>query len=293
MNETMFLLGNDFFAKTIADKSGLCFAQVEQRVFPDGEVCPRLPALQNEKCILCARTEVPVNINSYVMEILFLANMLKKQGASCNTLIMPYLVYGRQDKSFRQGEPASLHAIMDMLHGFGIEKVITVTSHSQREKGKFFSGGVEIINLNGFLVLQDYLKNFPHPVIVAPDGGSEKWAADIAAFLETRHVVMQKERDKNTGEIITSLDEPQRLAGKNVMIIDDIISSGSTMHKALELCRSAGAKKVGCAAVHGLFTSGSESLREACKNIVATDTVHSEYANITVTGMIAKELSRS
>ncbi|MFC2143550.1 ribose-phosphate diphosphokinase [Candidatus Aenigmatarchaeota archaeon] len=284
----MILIGNDDFGRKISDKAGLDFIQFEQKTFPDGEICPRIPKIEKSEYVICNHLHRSYNVNTYLTETFLLLRTLRKNNVSCETMIMPYLIYSRQDKIFRKGEPSSLECMIKLFNDNGIKKIITVTSHANRFQKEFKIGNVRITNLDGFSVIGKSMKDMCYDTIIAPDEGVEKIAENISNDFNIKHAIIKKHRDLITGEV-KSKWKTKYTIGNKVVIVDDMISSGGTMLKAVDLSKKY-TDHVSCAAVHGIFTQGSDKLIKVCLPYV-TDTIESEFSKISVTDLIASEIN--
>ncbi len=284
----MIVLGNDAFGKSLAEKLGAEFVKIEQRVFPDGEVCPRISGeINNSHAVIAMRMSLPLDPNRYLIETLFAIKNLKGLGVKKIDVVMPYFVYARQDKAFRKGEPFSAKYVLELLKEAGASRFFTVTSHADRNKERI-SLSDSAYNINGFVAIGDYLKKngLKNPLIIAPDDGAEKFAETVAIHIGCEYTVFEKRRDLDTGEV--EMKSSADMKGKEVIIVDDIISSGSTMLKAKDICKKNGAKSVMAAVVHVVSEKGIESI----PNLVATDTINSTASKISVVEMVADRIKK-
>ena len=128
----MIVVGNDDFAKKLATALGSKFVPFEQRVFPDGEVCPRILGDVEKNAIVANRMSLPLEPNKYFIETLLLIKNLQELGVENIDVVMPYFVYARQDKIFRDGEPFSYKFVLETLHRAGVNRFFTVSSHAER-----------------------------------------------------------------------------------------------------------------------------------------------------------------
>ncbi len=282
----MIVLGNDDFGEKLAEKLGTKFSRIEQRVFPDGEVCPRIiDGINDNHAVVALRMKLPLDPNMYLIEILFTIKNLKSLGVKKIDVVMPYFVYARQDKAFRKGEPFSAKYVIELLKEAGTSRFFTVTSHADRNKEKI-SLSDSAYSIDGFVAVGNYLKenNLKNPLIIAPDDGAEKFAETIAIHIGCEYAVFEKHRDLDTGSV--SMKSSVDMKGKNVIIVDDIISSGGTMLKAIDLCKNNGAKSVMAAVVHVVSEKGIRNI----KSLVAMDTIDSDVSKISVVELMADRI---
>ncbi|MBI5072292.1 ribose-phosphate pyrophosphokinase-like domain-containing protein, partial [Candidatus Woesearchaeota archaeon] len=201
----MIILGCDNFGKELAKKMGAKFLLIEKRTFPDSEVCPRILNLRqeadnmkNETVIFANRMTLPLDPNRYLLETFLLIKTINALNPEKIGVVFPYLVYSRQDKVFRDGEPLSIKALFDFLHDVGATEFFTVSSHAERDR-KMLTAPMPAYNINGFESIADYFfskkDKLQNPIVIAPDIKSKTAAKIIADKIGTDFCVMEKHRD--------------------------------------------------------------------------------------------------
>ncbi|MBS3054701.1 MAG: ribose-phosphate diphosphokinase [Candidatus Aenigmarchaeota archaeon] len=283
----MQVCGSDNFAETIATLLNCEFVSIEKTVFPDFEVRPRFLKTEfSGKVVLIERMKVPVDPNAYVIELLLEINTLKDMGAETVDVVMPYFVYSRQDKAFREGEPFSAKYIVDLLRHAGAGKIYVVESHTRNDFGA-------VKNIDGFVAIGRYFfsAGAKGALVIAPDEKAARGAQTVAREIEGDVAVMRKTRDRGTGEIITDAGNLDA-RGREVIIVDDIVSSGKTMLNALRLAREAGARRIQCAVVHPITQRGIFNVSKEADGFFACDTVDSALSVIPTAGMITEAIKR-
>ncbi len=285
----MIVLGNDDFGERLAEKLDAKFIRIEQRVFPDGEVCPRIADdINGSHAVIALRMSLPPDTNRYLVETLLTIKNLKSMGVKKIDVVMPYFVYARQDKAFRKGEPFSSKYILELLKEAGASRFFTVSSHADRNKERISLSDLPAHNIDGFAAIGNYLKGTViNPMVIAPDKGAEEFAATVAEQAGCDYAVFEKHRDLDTGDVVMSSDA--RLDGKDVIIVDDIISSGGTMLNAIEVCRKNGAKSVMAAVVHVVSERAVKNISPHAM-LIATDTISSDVSRIPVTNLLAEKM---
>ena len=254
--------------------------------FPDGDTHVRIPnlaACKNQEVIIFHR--LYPNQNECLVELLLIMDAVHFQGAKKITVVSPYLPYARQDKQTVDGEIASAHVVCNILAKAGCDRFVTFDCHFLNEEGNSKHGQLNITNLSMSKPLIDQARKLfdgqPFEVI-GPDDG--------AAYLvkESGGTNLKKVRKNYDGEKIAyrhidTMEGQFDVKDKNVFIIDDMISTGSTMIQALEKMLDAGAKKVVCGATHGLFLYNClDRLRKRSDNIFATDSIVSAQSSVSI-----------
>jgi len=270
---------------------------IEMRVFPDGEACPRISSIEGvDVAYLFNQLEYSnFNPNRYLMEYYFAAKSLVDMDVSRIDAIIPYLPYGRQDKSFRHGEPFLLKYVLELLSEAGISRLYTLMAHiprlsdiMDREKR------MRVVNLSVMDAIAAHVQNLAldDPFVIGPDNESEKWADAIATRLETDYVFFDKKRDVYTGEVRTTGELPS-LTGRDVLVIDDIISTGRTIENAVKIIKAYNPGSIHVIAVHGIFSSNAiERLAKYNISIVTSNTINNPFSKICIEGTIARAIKK-
>ncbi len=291
----MIVLGNDDFARKVAQKIGAAFVQLETKRFPDGEYYMRIlepEKLKNQKVVFVSRGRTPeFSQDRLVTKSLLILHKLGNIGVKKVGLFLPYMPYSRQDKEFLPGEVVSVKIFRNILEE-KCDLIVSVTNHDKREEGwvdkKFY-------NIDGTQSAIAFLKtrNFKNPVVAAPDMASKGNVEKIAKAIGGRMLAVKKERNRRTGEIKASGEIPD-LSGKELIIFDDIVSSGSTMLKAIDLARNANAERIICVVIHALDVvnknlnkSSVAAIKEACDEYYASDTIENPVEAFSVVDQIA------
>jgi ribose-phosphate pyrophosphokinase len=245
--------------------------------FPDGEMYLRCGDLDDETLI----------VSSIVDNDMFVQTLLAIDAAdrSRNTLVVPYLGYSRQDRRFFPGEPISARAIARALSA-GIERAFVVNVHDPVDLD-FFSvpaKDVSIASAIGGYIGDLHLKN---PLVLAPDEGAIAFATDVAAVggWDCDHL----EKTRLSGEEVRIAPKTIDSAGRDVVIVDDIISTGGTLATAACMLREQGAASIHAACVHGVLTSGAYTRLRAAgvSSVVSSDTYENASSFISAANAIA------
>ena len=247
----MVLGFNDYRAPTmkIAAELNADFAEINVHRFPDGETRITLPSALPEHLIICRSLNNP---NEKLVELLLAAKTARKLGATYLTLIAPYLCYMRQDTAFNQGEAVSQTIIGEWL-AQQFDEVITVDPHLHRVHQLFDVIPVRsAITLSAATLIGQFIREQGiNAVLIGPDEESEQWVKVVATTARQSFGVCRKVRygDRKTSVILPDID----IAGKHIILIDDIASSGGTLISAAQACLLKGAVEIDALVVHALF----------------------------------------
>lgn len=273
----------------ISELTNLEKVGVDQRTFPDGESYVRLLGdVQNEHVIIVQTTSAPQDTR--IMQLAFIADAAQRNGARKVTAMVPYLAYGRQDKTFLQGENISVETVSAMLNAAGVDALVTVNVHAEDALKKF---PFPARNLSAIPILAEYFlkKGYKRAFALAPDKGAMYIAEQAQRILGGEAGHLEKKRDRRTGQTSqTALNI--NVKGKTVIIFDDIISTGGTIVGAAKILRESGAVRVFAACVHPLLIGDAEKriLEAGVAEIVGTDSVPSNTSKVTLAPLLAKEL---
>jgi ribose-phosphate pyrophosphokinase len=276
-------------SEEIAELSGFGKVPVVSRVFPDGESYVRLESsVRDEHVAIVHTTSKPQDSN--LMQLAFMANAAKRNGAKKVTAIVPYLAYARQDKIFLEGENISIETIAAMLKAAGIDQLITVNIHAETALANF---PFPAKTLTAIPLLAEYFikKGFKKAFALAPDKGAMYIAQQAQQILVGEAGSLEKHRDRHTGET-TQTAAHLNIKGKVVIILDDIISTGGTIVGAAKILREKGATRIYAACVHGLLVGDAEKriLDSGVEEIVATDSIPSKNSKVTLAPLLSEAL---
>jgi ribose-phosphate pyrophosphokinase len=276
-------------AAAIAGRAGIPWAEVAIHRFPDGESRLRLPARLPSQVVFCRSLDNP---NEKLIELLLAAAGARQQGVAGCTLVAPYLCYMRQDKAFTQGEVVSQQAVGRLLADY-FSAVITVDAHLHRVTR--LSDAIpckHAVNLKATVPMADFVASRLHrPLLVGPDEESQQWVAAIAAARRLDHVVASKQRfgDRDVRISLPSCD----YHGRDVVLLDDIASSGATLEVAASEIARHGPASVSVLVTHALFTGDApERLRAAgVGDIWSCDSVPHATNAVALDGLLGTALA--
>jgi ribose-phosphate pyrophosphokinase len=266
-------------AGRLASRFGVAMHEIALHRFPDGElrvtVGPAAPTT-----VIYSSFDRP---NDKLIAVLFAAEALRRDGAERLVLLAPYLCYMRQDAAFQKGEAISQKVVGRLLAGV-VDRVITVDAHLHRTTNiQSVFPGIEADNLSAMPAIADALRSAgldPGTVVVGPDAESRPWASELAGRLGVAHAVAQKTRRSDRSVDIVFSD-PTVLAGRPVLLVDDIVSSGGTLMACAQALTAAGATAIDAIITHALFPAEltGEFVRAGIRSVRSTHSVpHSTNA---------------
>lgn len=292
MNEAPLLLHFEDEADEagrLARAAGLDAATIERHRFPDDELRLRLPPALPSSVVLFRSLHRP---NEKLLELLLVARSAGRLGAEHISLVAPYLAYMRQDKAFRPGEVVSQRIVGEFLSGL-FDAVITVDPHLHRIDSLREAIPVpHAIALSGAGLLADVaVRHRERPLLVGPDAESRQWIETAAARHGLDSVVCSKTRHGDH-EVDIALPPGADVAGRAVVLLDDVASSGRTLARAAALLRTAGAASVDVAVTHALFAADALEVIHAAgvEQVWSTDCIAHPSNAVHVAPMIAAAL---
>ncbi len=273
----------------VAALLGMKRVAVEYKNFPDGESYQRLTESVDGDDVVLVHTTYP-NQDKRLIELLIMIDGLKSLGAAKVRVVVPYMAYARQDTRFRQGEVVSIGSLFKMIQSAGADEFYTVDLHKEASLSTF---GIKARNLYATDVIAEYLihSGLEEPYILSPDKGAIMIAKRVGERMGAEYGNFEKTRDRITGAI-TVRGEKVDARGRNVAIVDDLISTGGTIANAAKILKDGGAKRIVALCSHPLLVAGAyERMRGAgVDEVLGTDTVESEVSKISVAPLIAKGL---
>lgn len=273
-------------AQRLATALGCPIAKLEHKRFPDGEEYVRVATpLRGEHAVIVQTTSP----NENLVALLLLQDAVRRMGPREVTVVVPYFAYARQDRTFLEGESVSAEAVLKII-GQQADRVITVDLHRPATLGTL--KGPQTANVSAVPAIAEHFRAAPPNVVLAPDKNALDRAKAAAKLLdaEVDHLVKKRVAPDTVELQAHELD----VAGKRVLIVDDIISTGGTMVAAAQELRRQGATSTSAACTHGLFAPGAlERLHAAgLEQIVATDTIEGPASSVSVASEVAKVLQR-
>ena len=291
-------------ATQVANLLDATLGKLEITKFPDGEKYVRYhDKVENEDVVLIH--PMGLTPDELFIEYLLICSALKDGKAKSIVTFVPYFAYARQDSRFNPGEPGSFHLVSKIIDDLGIDMIYTIDLHLQRVNDlSELIKNTPTKNLSAVPDIATWIKNnagLNNPIVLGPDEESEQWAKVAAETIGVDYEIMIKTRYSATEVSITTKEgKPLPVNGKDVVIIDDIISSGGTIIEAVKLVKEAGAGKIVVGCTHPVLR-GKTQFDSALANIynsgvsivVGTDSVPSQVSYVSIASVIAKTLQNN
>jgi ribose-phosphate pyrophosphokinase len=263
------------------------------KIFPDGESYVRFEteSLQGEDVVIVQTTSPPQD--QRLVQLLLMADDALDMGAKSITAVVPYFAYSRQDKRFLAGEAFSIKTVVKLLEHCGVSRIVTVNAHSPTVLKTL---KVPVDDLSAIPLLAEYFRAsslVENPVSLSLGKKALGVAMEADGVLKGGYDYISTKRDVHTGNV-TFEDKDLPVRNRDVIVFDDIISSGGTMAKAVKLAKEKGARKVYAACVHPLLIGDSHKriLENGAEEIVGTDCVPSPVSKVSVASLISRVLVR-
>lgn len=239
--------------------------------FSDGEIQMNIEeSVRGCEVYIVQSTSNPVN--EHIMELLIMIDALKRAYASKINVVIPFYGYGRQDRKARSREPITAKLVANLLERAGATRVITLDLHTAQTEG-FFDIPVE--HLTGIPIFSQYFENkrIENLVVVAPHSGGIGRARKMADLLHAPLALIHKRKlEENDSEVLSVIGD---VKGKSVILIDDLIDTGTTICLAAKALSENGAESIYACCTHTIFTGEAIDKIEASpiKELVVTNTI--------------------
>jgi ribose-phosphate pyrophosphokinase len=254
---------------------------VEYDRFPDGETFAAVPDFDADRAVVVATTDS----NDAWVELLQLQDAVREAGASEVVTVIPYMSYARQDRSFEPGEPVSARAMARAV-STGADRIVLVNPHEE-SIADFFDAHVTVCDAAGLLA-EPLPDDLTEPLFLSPDAGAVELAAatrDAYGTGETDYF----EKTRLSGTEVEIAPSDADATGRDVVIVDDIVATGSTMSEAVAHLDDDGAERVFAACVHPILARSARTKleRAGIDRIVGTDSVERDVSAVSVAPIVA------
>ncbi len=270
------------FGERVCQALGVPLDAHEERLFDDGEhKCrPLVNVRGNDVFVVESLYGDPLHsANDKLCRLLFFIGAIKDAGAARVTAVLPYLAYSRKDRKTRTRDPVTTRYVAAMVEAVGTDAVMTLDVHNLAAFQNAFR--IQSEHVEALPLFAAYLSPLirERPVaVVAPDAGAISRASKLRDALANAIgddvELAMAEKHRKGGELTGDMLAGD-VAGKDAIIIDDMIATGATLVRTASVCRERGAARVFALATHGLFTGDAQQVLGACgfDRLVITDTV--------------------
>jgi ribose-phosphate pyrophosphokinase len=285
------LPGGDALAARLARLLRCQWSALALHRFPDGETLVRIDAAVADRAVVLAGSLN--DPDGKTLPLLFAADAARELGASQVGLAAPYLAYLRQDTRFHPGEAVSSRSYARLLSG-ALDFLVTVDPHLHRWRSLGAIYPIRTEAVSAAPRIARWLRaHVPRPLLVGPDQESEQWVAEVARLAGAPHTVMTKTRHGDR-EVEVALAQPDAWRGRTPVLVDDIVSTGSTLVAAALALRQAGLAAPICIGVHAMFdaAAGATLERAGVSRVVSCDSVPHPSNAIGIAPLVARAVCR-
>lgn len=301
MSDFMVFTGNanHALANRIVQRLGIRLGDALVKTFSDGEICIEINEnVRGGDIFIVQPTCAPPNRN--LMELLFMADALRRASAGRITAVIPYFGYARQDRRVRSARvPISAKVCADMIVSAGIDRVLTVDLHAEQIQGFF---DIPVDNVYGSPVLLDDIRQQRHEniMVVSPDIGGVVRARAVAKELQADLAIIDKRRPQaNVSEVMNIIGEVE---GRTCILVDDLVDTAGTLCKAADALKAHGAVKVVAYCTHPVLSGNALNNlnHSSLDELVVTDTIPLDNAlqsctkirQLTMANLLAEAMRR-
>ncbi len=249
--ELLLLSGNahPLLAEAVAKELGVELVDATVDQFPDSETRVQIANnVRAQDVFVLQPTGAPANQN--IMELLIIIDALKRASAGRITAVMPYFGYARQDRKDASRVPISAKLVTNVLAAAGTDRLLAMDLHSAQLQG-FSDLPFDHLYASNTLV-EAIKKALKKPLVIAPDVGASKMARHYASKLDADWGIVDKDRIDSHITRVAAIIGPS-VQGREVLLVDDMVSTAGSLLKAAEALKQQGAKKIVAAAAHGIL----------------------------------------
>tara|TARA_B100000035_G_scaffold290167_1_gene277088 strand:- start:284 stop:1237 length:954 start_codon:yes stop_codon:yes gene_type:complete len=301
IKSTMIFSGNANkpLAKMVAKNLGITLGKATVKTFSDGEISVEIEEnVRGQDVYIIQPLCDPVNNN--LMELLIMADALKRSSVERISVVLPYFGYSRQDRRARSARvPITAKVVANMLTSMGVERLLTIDLHADQIQG-FFDIPVDNIYATPLFLADIHKQSYEDIIVVSPDVGGVVRARALAKQLNTDLAIVDKRRpEANVSEVMQIIGD---IKGKCCIIVDDICDTAGTLCHAADALKDEGASAVYAYITHPIFSGKADQniIESTIDGIIVTDTIKlskrivdtGKIRQITVSEMLAETLRR-
>lgn len=262
---------NPLLAQKICDYLQIPLGRGRTELFPDGELLVKVEEdVRGRDCYVVQPTSHPVH--AHYCELFIWIDVLRRASAKAITAVIPYFGYARQDRKDSGRVPITAKLFANLLERAGADRVVAIDLHAAQVQGFF---DVPLDHLYAIPVFLKWMRglNLSNTVFVSPDVGNVKRAQQYANVLGGEICIIDKRR--KSGSETQAVHIIGEVEGKNVLMVDDMITTAGTMCEAVKIVRENGAKDIYIAATHAVFAPPAMERLANCPftKIAVTDTI--------------------
>ena len=275
-------------AKKLSKKIKANHVKSEIRIFADGESKITLNGkISKKQSIVVQSIYPPVDTN--LIQALSLISKAKETSSEVIAVI-PYMGYARQDREFLPGEIITMKVLGKLFKGAGASKIIAVDIHSMIGFKHFT---IKTKNVSAIPELVQYIKklSLKNPLVVSPDQGGKERAKEFAKELGSKYIALEKTRDRKTGKVQIKTKNID-VANRDLILVDDMISTGESIVKATQFLKKQKCKKVYVACTHALLMNDAEKKikKAGVTKIISANTIPGKTSIVDISNTIAKAI---
>lgn len=279
----LFALGTErAFREGVAAGAGVEIAPHEERAFEDGEhkARPLVSVRGADVFVLDSlHGDARRSANDRLCRMLFFVATVRDAGAASVTAVAPYLCYARKDRRTKPRDPVTTRYVAALFEAAGIDAIVSMDVHNLAAYQNAFRARAEHLEARPVLARHLAAALAGHALaVVSPDAGGVKRAEALRATLQRalgQDVVLAFLEKHRSEDVVSGSAVVGDVRGRTAVIVDDLVSSGTTLARAARACRARGAEGVWAAVTHGLFTASAADViaDDALDRVVVTNTV--------------------
>lgn len=276
-------------AKKISKKLKANLIKSKLKIFPDGESKITLKGkFVRGKTIVVQSIYPPVDSN--LIQALALISKAKEYSSEV-IIVVPYLGYARQDREFLSGEIVTMKVIGKLLKGAGATRIIVTDIHSKIGLQQL---GLKSKNVSAIPELVKYFKKLKleNPLVVSPDQGGKGRANEFAKVFKLDFIALQKVRDRKTGKVKIKNQKISEVRDRDLILVDDMISTGGSIVKATEFLKKQKCRRVFVTCTHALLINDAEKKikKAGVTRIISTNSIPGKTSVVDISNIIAKAI---
>ena len=276
-------------AKRLSKKLKASLVRTEVKIFPDGESKITLNGKMSKNKIIVVQSIYPP-VDSNLIQALSLISKAKEFSNDV-TVVIPYLGYARQDREFLPGEIITMKVLAKLFKGAGASKIIVIDIHSIMGLKHF---KIKSKNISAIPDLVKYFKkiNLKNPLVVSPDQGGKERAMEFAKEFGSDYIALTKHRDRKTGKVEIKTTKVDEVKDRDLIIVDDMVSTGGSIIKATEFLKNQKCRHVYVACTHALLINNAEQKirKSGVTKIVSANTIPGKTSVVDISNTIAQAM---